>query len=315
MGIVMRWTLCFMLMLSVVGSLPAAEDELPEPDGSRVLLIVELSGKYPGIQQGVGHPLERLAGIAPHEAKRAAAWSLQMPHNQDAMIRGYEVRIESDMTARAALEHAEKAGIGTVALVTLLQRSVGDVGSSEHRLYTELTISNRTRPNTSWRRLARKRLTTTSDKHRDAEGRHINDCDNMARQVYTILRQAMTSQVTPVRYRGVRKTPDGAQLQLQVTNRAGRTMQGLRIAVPRRGDAEAITLSNDQVIEPGASMKIDFEPVEHDVAQQAVWTKLQLTQVDFAAVEVDPDDPKAARPGRDAQGLRRLRDFFNKPKR
>lgn len=262
-----------------------------EPDASRTMIIVELSDKYPGSRSGVGNPLERLAAISPREAKITAGLALKEPRNRGAMIDGFSAIVEYEKPARDALAEAESQGIGTVVLVTLVQRSIGDIGSSEHRLYADVTLSQHAKAKAPWRRLASRRLVTTTDKQRDADDRIVTDCDNMARQVFAMLRQTMTTQVVPVRYKGVRKTPEGMILQLGIVNNAGRKITNLSILVPTRGSGEPLNLKLDTAIEPGQPDTLAFAPVKHEEAAGAQWTNLQVLGVGFEGVNPDDQAP------------------------
>lgn len=290
----MRRTCCgFVIVWAMLtaGAVVHAADQTPDeavtPDLSRTMVIVELSDKYPGQKNTVGHPLERLAAISPREAKITAGLALKDARNRQAMIDGFSAIVEYEKSAREALTDAESKGIGTVVLVTLIQRSIGDIGSSEHRLYVQTTISQHPKAGASWHRLASRKLTTTTDKQRDADDRVVTDCDNMARQVYAMLRQTMTTQTVPVRFKGVRKTTEGVILQLGVVNNAARKITSLTVALPVR-DGDPLSLRLNAEVEPEQSTTLAFEPIKHEQAVGVTWTKLQILGIGFAGI--NPDD-------------------------
>lgn len=280
-----------LLMTLALPEFAFADAPVVKPDLSHTLIIVDVADQFPASQKKEAHPLENLAGISPRTAKQAVVVALSESRNLPHTPGSYAVTIEAEKDPKTALADAEKDGVGTVVVLTIVQRSIGDIGTSEHRLYTDVLMSMRNGPNNSWRKLVSKRVTTTTAKEREADDYRPEDTDMMVRQVSAMIDAAMKANVTPVRFKGTRKDEAGATiLMMSVTNNAGRDLKSLQLALPMRGE-DPLTLTCETPVPAGQTLVVGFSPVAPAPAAKAVWTQAQISNVLFDGEDPTDRDP------------------------
>ncbi len=273
--------LTFAVALLGVAALAAGADE-PKLDASRVLIVVDVSPKYPGVQQPDGHPLESLAGITPHTARQWTALAMRQPKNMPRHVGSFDIEVVDNIPAAGAQDEAAKRGSGMLAIVMLTNRALINVNTTTYQVSGDIAVAMRREGDTSWRKLYGKPFRIASADTRQPDGERPSDVDLLARHMSTILRELQFEHVLKHRVTKTRLDGDAREIDVQVTNNAARAVRALELSIPAGRDI--VTARADAAIAPGESQTVTFrfqgaEPAPASLA----WSRAKLTDVQFQA--------------------------------